>query len=474
MKIRNLALVLIFLLAAAYAGATWHFSNKAADALEAWPQKIAQRAPMVSVVNSEYRKGFLSSTQTITLQGPAAPGAGAPQQVTLRNVIQHGPFPGFNSVGTARIEHELVFDPATAAELAKVFGGQPVLQATTLVDFVGGGTTDLKGAPATYRAGTESVAWQGFTGKVRFARDAAAYSIDLTAPGLAFTGKDGASGELKALTLKTDQTRMANTESVYLGKVAMGIASFAMNKDGKPVFELKDVAANSEVTSKATDLIDVTAAATAAEVRTPGFEATKAEYAFSFKHLHAPTLDRISKASQEMNEKLAAHKGSNPADVIAMQPGMMEMWTSNGIALLKYEPVIAIDRVGFVTKDGATTIAGNARVVGVTDADLKAPLGMLAKIQAEASLSIAEPVAAALFTESRAKALQAAGAPQMSPEALAEFVAQARQAFDAQLAGLVEAGYVIRDNGVLTSKIAFNGGQVTVNGKPFNGMPAKQ
>ena len=37
-----------------------------------------------------------------------------------------------------------------------------------------------------------------------------------------------------------------------------------------------------------------------------------------------------------------------------------------------------------------------------------------------------------------------------------------------KLAELVNLGFVLRENGILTSRLAFKDGQFTVNGKPFS------
>src|SRR5450432_3259071 len=206
MKIRTLALGLAVVLAGSYAGATYYYSKKAEASALNWSQKVAQAFPYLKVA-SDYQRGFLHSTQAITMELVPVPGmSGRTPSVTLRSVIYHGPLPGFSSLGIARIDHSLVFDEATAKELAKAFGDVPPLTAVTTVNLAGDGVTELKGAPATYKSGDGSVAWQGLTGTVRFAKDMSSYSAEMTAPGVLLTGKDGGTASLDALSMKMNQT----------------------------------------------------------------------------------------------------------------------------------------------------------------------------------------------------------------------------------------------------------------------------
>jgi Bacterial protein of unknown function (DUF945) len=74
------------------------------------------------------------------------------------------------------------------------------------VNLAGEGITELKGAPAAYKSDDGSIAWQGLTGTVRFAKDMSSYGAEMTAPGVLLTGKDGGTASLDALSMKMNQT----------------------------------------------------------------------------------------------------------------------------------------------------------------------------------------------------------------------------------------------------------------------------
>jgi len=471
MKIKTLALVVV-LLVVGYAVATYHHASKAEAAALHWSQRLSQAGPYLKVTSSDYQRGFLRSTQIITIElGPAPDKSGKMPSITLRNVIYHGPLPGFASLGIARIDHALVFDEATAKELAKAFGDVPPLSAVTTLSLGGEGTTRITGAPASYKSDDGSFAWQGLTGTIRFAKDLSTYSAEITAPGVQVSGKDGSSGELKALSLKVSQARMAGTENIYLGPMSLAIEAFSVAKNGKPEFDMKNVAMSSEVSSKNPEFVDIVGRLAAGEARTTAFNATNVEYAFSLTHVHAPSLDKLSKAMQEAQQATAARgaQGAGAAPAEMAKAAMMQAATTHGLALLQHEPVFAIERIGFVSKEGETKVTGSARLVGVSEADLQNPFGLIVKVQAEATIKVAEAIIGSFMADAPLKALKAQGR-EPSAEEIAQVTAQSRLAFEEKLADLVNQGFVLRQSGILSSKLDFRAGEFTVNGKPFNPM----
>ena len=222
MKIRTLSVALVVVLVASYAGATYYHSSRSEAAALGWMQRLSQAAPYLKARN-DYQRGFLRSTQNITFELPVPGANGKSASITLRSVIHHGPLPGFSGLGIARIDHSLVFDEATAKELAKAFGDVLPLTAVTKVNLAGDGITEVKGAPASYKGDEGGFTWQGLAGTVRFTRDMATYSAELTAPGAMVYGKDGVNASFNAMSVNLNQARMANTENVYLGTMRMGV-----------------------------------------------------------------------------------------------------------------------------------------------------------------------------------------------------------------------------------------------------------
>jgi hypothetical protein len=203
------------------------------------------------------------------------------------------------------------------------------LTAVTTVDLAGEASTELKGAPASYKSGDDSVAWQGLAGTMRFTRDLSTYSADITAPGILVTGKDGASASLKALSLKMNQARMADTESVYLGTATLGIDSISVVKNGAPAFDVKNVVMKSPRRAR------IRVRRRAARPRSPKSAAlpqrTDAEYAFSVKHLYARASTSWGADASE-SQRATMAKGAQGAAVPPAQiaePRPCRRWPRN-------------------------------------------------------------------------------------------------------------------------------------------------
>jgi uncharacterized protein YdgA (DUF945 family) len=463
MKKAAIAIAGLLLLAVVVAfGLTFYFSYHAEKKVAEWTQKISETAPALKVT-SEYQRGLLTSTQRLTVGFPGAKGGNT--GIVMKNVIHHGPFPGFKTLGMATIDHSWEFDEATQRELAKGFGTASPIAATTKVAFDASGITEFNGAPASYASGEEKVAWQGLTGTLRFTRNMDSYTGDFVAPQLSVTGKQGGM-EIKGLAIKADQRRMPGFEDMYLGKMAFTMES-ASARDATTDTRLEKLVIDADATSADNQFMDVKAAFKVAKVATADFEASDVEYAFSMKHLHAQSLAQLTKAVRDSQPK----PGAAPTDTAALQAQMAAMQKAmklHGLALLKNDPVIAIDSIKATMKDGEIKAGGTLRLPGVTEADIDQPFMLLGKIDAAASVSMPEVFARNQFAQSRVKRAKALGT--LSDTQMTEVAATAGSEFAQMLATFGQQGYVESEGGVLKTRISFKGGALLVNDKPFNPM----
>jgi uncharacterized protein YdgA (DUF945 family) len=113
-----------------------------------------------------------------------------------------------------------------------------------------------------------------------------------------------------------------------------------------------------------------------------------------------------------------------------------------------------MERFSFTTPQGEVLVKANAKFVGVTKDDASNPMMLTQKIEASTDIAIPE-------------ALLAQFGPQPVSTEAANAQAQKR---DQQIARMIEQGYVVREGALLKSKLAYQGGQVTVNGLPFDAM----
>ncbi len=105
-------------------------------------------------------------------------------------------------------------------------------------------------------------------------------------------------------------------------------------------------------------------------------------------------------------------------------------------------------------------------IAGVTAADMQNPMGLIVKIQADGNAKVPEVLIANYMAGSQLGAMKAQG-HEATPEEQEQIRAQARAAIEPKIAELALQGYLARENGILSAKASFKGGQLLVNDKPF-------
>ena len=137
-----------------------------------------------------------------------------------------------------------------------------------------------------------------------------------------------------------------------------------------------------------------------------------------------------------LNEMKAAYAKpiTGPGDVEALMFAPMK---EQGVLLLKYDPELVFDRLGFATADGDGYLTGVIAFKGVTAEDFGGNgMALIPKLEADLTIDVSQKM-----IEKLPNGATGAGAA-------------------------VDAGYVKRDGDRLVCKILFKGGQLTINGKP--------
>lgn len=150
-------------------------------------QVLDKLAPLVTVQELKYDKTFTGATRTLTLQM----GCGETTfPVTWQDRIQHGPLPGFSSVGGAVIESGLVLTDDVKAKLKASMGIDVApLTVRTVVSLGGDMTSDLAmpSVKAKLPDGTQ-LTWQGLT--ARSVQKGDAMHVDMAMPNLELVDAD--------------------------------------------------------------------------------------------------------------------------------------------------------------------------------------------------------------------------------------------------------------------------------------------
>jgi uncharacterized protein YdgA (DUF945 family) len=174
-----------------------------------------------------------------------------------------------------------------------------------------------------------------------------------------------------------------------------------------------------------------TGALKSADMAKLGVEVKEIHYDFSFRKLHAPTMNKVMLGFREMY----ATSLQDPSKINEL---MFKPMKDNAAELLKHDPEFGIDRVGMVTPDGEIVAKGVIKLVGATVDDFTAPGGMalIGKLDADITVEAAQKV-------------------------LEKFPNGATMAGAA-----VDGGYAKRDGDKLVCHITFKAGELLINGKP--------
>lgn len=458
----------------AYALATYGFGMRAESTAKAWVDALPNSVPYLKVTRNDYQRGFLKSTHNVELQA-SLPGMDAPLAVTLQDEVAHGPFPGFNSFGVARVTHTLVLPTKVQEALTKVLGDKPPLTAVTMLNFGGGGSTHVTSPAFTYKDERGEASWQGIEANIDFSKGYEHVGYTLAAPGFDAKMLDGSQFQIGKIDAAGQQDKMAGTESLYLGKSNLTMQSLTAAKGPAATLSLTNIAYAAEAKSSAPTFVDVGGKLSAQNLKVAGEDWGALEYAFNAKHLHAPSVDAFAKAMREVYGASARSPQSlPPAQATAqMQAAMLDVFKKHGGALLKNEPVIELEKLRFGNEREYLSLNADARFAGVTDADVANPMQLIPKINARAEIVLAE----AMLTRLAGKVPATMGRPGSAGNSGDPAAATAAPGNDtllminAQVDNAVAQGYVIRGNGTLRSTITFTAGKLSVNGRAVDGPP---
>jgi uncharacterized protein YdgA (DUF945 family) len=426
---RIIAAVLV--LAVLLLAAPWVIGNVAEDRVGRGLEALVKAAPTLGIVEQKYRRGWFRSEQEVTFEvlGGAMRPLGTPTRFTVRNEILHGPVLGLSGLGIARVNSRLVLDPGVRAELVAVFGSDEPLRVSTRVGFLGGGRTFISSDAREVKlddGGT--IAWDDLEVAIGYSGNFD--SVDVKGRWPRFESRNP---RLKSVLRVADLVLDLSSERVkghlYQTDGEFSIDDLTFASDGEAPTTLEDLAFvidtrnDDDFTTIATRM--GTGRCHGGLLQSQGLELTAVHYDFTVRRLHTETLARLADAIAESYQR----------------PEVAALLTDEALELLKYDPELVIDRVGFETKDGAAILNGVLRIKGATEKDLR--MG---------ALSLVQRIEADLHFD--------------APQTVIENLPRGRDA----IRGAVDGGYVETRAGRLASHVEFRAGELKINGK-VQGMP---
>lgn len=481
------------LLAAGYPASSWYFGRQIQAAHAEIDAKIAA-VPYLKLVSHDYQRSLFDATETVTIEiplamfhvppiggapaipspeptapaeaAPDAPQAAQPAQapaplpplrITLKTSIQHGPFPGFNALAAGSATTVIEFDDPIQKKVLEAFGGKQPMDIRTVYDFQGGGRSTVT-SPAFKLAmkgqieGTQAtLSGDGLQTAIEFTRSMERYSMRGDAPRFELSDPNGPRLTMTGMRIEADQQRLfADDPLLYAGSQLVSIAALEIDpgaEKGQKI-ALKEMKYDVQL-PVAGEFVDLIAKFGAGEVRVGEQNYGPAAYDFSLKHLHARKLAALNRDFMALYSKPEALQ--DPQQLMQSIAPMKDKF----VALLLDNPVLSLDRIAFRLPEGEAKISASVRLIDAKAEDFAIPMMLIAKLEAAADVALPAALATTL----------AAG-----KEASEEEVQMRKQGAEQSIANLVQQGYAANENGVIKSRIAFKGGQLLVNDKPFNPM----
>nr|WP_315472665.1 YdgA family protein [uncultured Undibacterium sp.] len=485
MKKSSLAIAVVAALAIAYPAASWVTGKR----LETKLSQINASEVLFSnfkIVKQNYTRGVFSSTQESTIefsyadifpataatpasfQEPEAETAGAasepaeaapdmmpiikPIQIQIINHITHGPIPGIAGIGAGKIDTEFVLDAATVAEIKKIFGDKKYLELQTVLNYGGGGTVKMSSPAVNTVVGVrqDKLNWKGLN--LEFGFDAAYKKLkfDFNAPGMDIVSSDSSTTmNLGAIKMSGDAERAYMDGILYVGTSKASISSISFSNKLAPNagFNLKDLVLESNTTRK-TDLFDSVLKMGIQQIQVNNTEFGSFHYDYSLQNLHGPSFNRLFDALYAMDRK-----NLTPEKMAEIQGSLKK----HGGEMLKYQPVLSLDRLSLTGKSGEFKASGKLLFVDVKPEDLENPMLLLAKLESKADVTLAESLVQELINGT-----------QTEPEARNMMLGM----FKTSVEPYEAQGYIVRNGGNLSSQILWKNNKLTINGKAYPAMPA--
>jgi uncharacterized protein YdgA (DUF945 family) len=473
MKRFVIVVLVMFLLLVA---APWGIGQLAEKRVNDGLDKVVEQAPYLTIVERKWTSGWFRSGQEVTfevfgawidamnpkkvlaaetegveseVEPEAAPEPAKPIRFTVHNEILHGPVLWPASLGLARVNTKLVLSDEVRKELMKFFGTDEPLRVSSRVGFFGGGSTRFFGEGRTVEI---KEALQGPENSAEFVQQDGVLTYD------DFELKIGYSGDLDEIDMDGSWSKLEYTDKNTRERLL--VSGMSLEGDGERIVgDIYDTDFEFEIdemlfvgtdkmettvehvhyvveTDHEDGFMDFSARFGSGKVSNQALEELQLQlqeihYDFTVRRLHVDTMQRLLEALKASYSK--------PVTTVAdVEAAVLSPMKEYGVALLKYNPEFAIDRIGIVTAHGEGMFKGVLRLPGVTEADLAGgALTLVDKLEAEFTVEVAQKLLEKIPNGATGAGLA------------------------------VDQGFARRDGEKLVSRIEFKLGELTVNGKPL-------
>ena len=455
-KPARIALGLVAALALAYPASAWWLGMRVEARLTEQYEKLEQQG-FYRVLSRDYQRGLFSAAENVRIElDPAVRALLVDEKnpliplvrdsvFTLRSEISHGPLLA-GKPGAARIRTEVLADPALRERLQEVLGMQGTgvaLQLDAHIGFVGDAQVALH-SPAFEASlpmdgsGPAAIEWGGITGQISLDAGMKASSIQFDMPKFNLSAGDNRLS-LAGLRLKGDTRRVLPAEDslVASGEIRIDMDALSFGAaDKTAVFDLQQLHYNIDMPLSG-DFIDFDARLGAQTLRIGGQDYGPANYDYALRHVHVASLDQLIRQYQAGQQTQSPEQ--NP---LALLAGLGEPMQ----AVLMQQPEFHLDRLQFKTPEGDARVSARVMLDGFAPEDIGNPLLLVGKLNLQADLSLPQSLVLALMGKSGGAA---------SAQNVEAFVAR---------------GFMTRQGSLLSSRVSFRQGQLTLTGQALGPM----
>jgi uncharacterized protein YdgA (DUF945 family) len=460
----KIAALVVAVLVVMFFGLTWLTGQLSKARMDEFFAKAGQPLQgQIKFVDRKSSTGFFQSTEDVTMEieNPAYRAMlnqmGRPQ-LTFRNVISHGPLPGFRRFAIAHVETTLLLSEDERQALQELMGTDKPLNIQLTLGWTGKTRIDVTSPVMTMKSesGDSGFEWRGLTARIDFARNFKGVEFDATAPGFKASLSNG--DVIDVSTVKATGKLQNKFETLYVGDEDISVEGIQMSSAAKPELEIP---ASTMDIGKVTYRVIMTAdnefwnmdnKLTAASFANSTLSLEDIHFDFAMNHLHGVSMAKLLQITQAYTAKVEAQVAAlSPAEgaeapaaeAIPLEPVVppMEEMTPHLSTLFSQKPEIVVSNIGFANKGGALKFSGRLALENVTAADFEPtfnPGALIGKMAASGDVVI--------------------------PKALVDNMGEAGTNF-LQMAEQYEAqGFLIRKADEWTAHLEFIAGKMVVNG----------
>lgn len=436
------------LLVASYPGVAWLTGLIVEHRIEGGERQLSHRVPYLTIVKRDYQRGIYRSSEAITyrIREPVPPApklsqaAAAPSfTVTVRNTIQHGPFPGLSTFALATFDSTLVLPERVREQISRVIGLRSIARMHTRISWLANTRSTITMPPFNWRAADGSTLdWRGLSAVIESDRDFSSWSGHITVPELALRTADGGYFKLLRLSFSGRARRAFDTLFVGRSRIAIDQLDGTDSRAGD-TYMLRHIAVGT-----ATDVhgayLDTGFTVTTDAARFGKMSLSHVVYAASFEHLHGPTLNRLSRALRDVER-------NDSGEPTLLEAGVLQALHQYGTELLLHDPAFKIRKATFTMPEGTFVLSASASAPGLSPADLGWP-ALIPALKTHGQVTADLRIDNALlrkFVTGRGTVSRAAD----------------------RIAALERAGYLSIGANAVTTHLHYAAGRLTLNDKPF-------